>query len=270
MAKKKRKRHRNPLAPPVHSAPEAVQRPETFAGPDAPPARPVGAEPPYASEQMPQAAPSVRGPKTRPAPRPSKRRRPGSRSRLRTYMWIALVIVVIVGAFVARSIVNGREVRAFNSVATANGCGKVQTTSDSGGNDHPQNVGAIEYDHSPPTNGAHDGSGTVNAGVYDEPFGDQPGAENSIYKAVHSLEHGGIIVWHDGLKRDELEDLERKYRNESKVILAPYPQLEGDTHVVLTSWARFVECEKPEPAVIDRYIELFRSKRPAPEPNNAI
>ncbi len=266
MAKKKRKRHRNPVAPPVHSAPEAVQRPQTFAGPDAPPARPQGAEPPYAAEHLQQAA----SPKSRPAPRSAKRRRPGARSRLRTYLWIALVVVVIVGAFVARSIVNGREVRAFNSAAEANGCGTLQTTSDSGGNEHPQNVGAIEYDQSPPTHGAHDGSGTVRAGVYDEPLAEDAGAENSIYKAVHSLEHGGIIIWHDGLEDDELEDLKREYRNESKVIVAPYPQLEGGTHVVLTSWARFVECENPEPAVIDRYIELFRSKRPAPEPNNAI
>ncbi len=269
MAKKKRKRHRNPVAPPVHSAPEAVQRPQTFGGPEAPPARPTGAEPPHAAEHVQQQSPpGGASPRTRPPAKQAKRRR--QRGRLKTYLWIALVVVVIVGAFVARSIVNGREVRAFNSVATANGCGSLQTTSDSGGNDHPQNVAGIEYDHSPPTHGAHDGSGTVHAGVYDEAFPEEAAAENSVFKAVHSLEHGGVIIWHDGLEGDELEDLERKYRNESKVILAPYPALDGDTHIVLTSWARFVECEEPSTRVIDGYIELFRSKRPAPEPNNAI
>jgi len=269
MAKKKRKRHRNPVAPPVHSAPEAVQRPQTFEGQDAPPARPVGAEPP-AGEQMQQAAPSVKGPRPRPASRPSKRRRPGTRSRLRTYMWIALVIVVIVGAFVARSIINGREVRAFNSLATANGCGNLQTSSDSGENDHLPPGQTTEYDNSPPTHGAHDGTGTVPAGVYDESLSDNPGVEDSIYRAVHSLEHGAVIIWHNDLEDDELEDLEREYQNETKVIIVPYPELEGDTKVALTSWARMVECEGPSTRVIDRYIEMFRSQRPAPEPNNAI
>jgi hypothetical protein len=31
-----------------------------------------------------------------------------------------------------------------------------------------------------------------------------------------------------------------------------------------------VECEKPSQRVIDEFIDMFRSKRPAPEPNNAI
>ncbi len=276
MAKKKRKRHRNPVAPPVHSAPEAVQRPQTFAaGPDAPPARPVGTEPPTAAGPPAPGGPvgpaptKPAAPRSRPATRPTGQRR-RRRGRLRTYLWIGLVIVAVVGAFVARSILNGREVRAFDALATANGCGALQSTGTSGGNVHFSPPEKTKYDTSPPTHGPHEGGGTIHAGVYDEPFVEESGVDNSIYRAVHSLEHGAVIIWNDGLKKDALEDLERRYRNEVKVIVVPYPQLSGDTHVVLTSWGHRVDCEAPSDRVIDRYIEIFRAKPPAPEPNNAI
>jgi hypothetical protein len=224
----------------------------------------VGPEPPLAAEAT--AAPA--SPRSRDAVRKTQQRR-RRRGRQRTYLWIALVIVVIVGAFVARSYVNGREVRAFNKLASANGCGNLQVTGGSGSGEHLAEGDTTEYDTSPPTHGAHS-QVTQNAGVYDEPLSTDGAAENSIYKAVHSLEHGAVIIWHDGLEEDGLSDLEDEYRNQNKVIVAPYSQLSGDTHVALTSWGRLVECEEVSTRVIDEFNEMFNSKRPAPEPNNAI
>jgi hypothetical protein len=224
----------------------------------------VGPEPPLPAEAT--AAPTP--PRSRDAVRKTQQRR-RRRGRQRTYLWIALVIVVIVGAFVARSYVNGREVRAFNKLASANGCGTLQVTGGSGSGQHLADGEKTEYDTTPPTHGEHS-QATQRAGVYDEPLSADPGAENTIYKAVHSLEHGAVIIWHDGLKKKAQGDLEDEYRNQNKVIVAPYSQLRGDTHVALTSWGRLVECEKVSTRVIDEFNELFNSKRPAPEPNNAI
>jgi hypothetical protein len=225
----------------------------------------VGPQPPPLAPGETAVTPT--SPRSREVARKSQKRRRGGRQR--TYLWIALVVVAVVGAFVARSYVNGREVRAFNTLASANGCGDLQVTSASGSGEHLAAGEKTEYDTTPPTHGAH-ANATIPAGVYDEPFSRNANAETAIYKSVHSLEHGAVIVWHDGLKKKELSDLTDQYQNQDKVVVVPYRQLEGDTHVALTSWGRLVECEKPSQRVIDEFIDMFRSKRPAPEPNNAI
>jgi len=132
MAKKKKKRrpNRRPVAPPVHSAPEAVHAPPTRAA-DPFAAHPSSPEPPVASEPL-HATP-VFEPTSEPArPRkPPPRRRPPARRRRRrnTSRWVitALVVVALIGAFVTRSVLNGRRSSTFSKVAASADCGKVKT-----------------------------------------------------------------------------------------------------------------------------------------------
>jgi hypothetical protein len=207
-------------------------------------------------------------PRTREAARrrgPARRRK----SRLRTYLIVGGVIVAIVGAFFVRQSFANRRINEFNDLARASGCSEVRVTKTTGGQQHLAEGARYRYGTTPPTYGPHDGRGIVPAGVYDEPFSDDPDEQPSIYRAVHSLEHGYVVVWHEGLTNEQERELERRYGNERKAIVVPYPQLSGKTKVALTAWGRMVTCERSNTRVIDEFIELFREARTAPEPKAA-
>lgn len=183
-------------------------------------------------------------------------------------MTLAVIAAVIVGFVIFTQIQNRREAQEFDRVAKAAGCGELQETDTSGGGRHLAEGQTTSYDTSPPTHGAH-APQALPAGVYEDPFSNQPGDGATIYKAVHSLEHGYVIVWHDDLSRDEQNALERRFRNERKVIVVPYPQLRGGTKMAVTAWGRIIRCDKPSIEVVDGMIDDFREARSAPEPNAA-
>ena len=266
MAKKKRRRSRRPVAPPVHSAPDMVHGPAGPRPADSPPARPVTPEPPLPSDPTSYAKST---PRTRvPARRPGATRR--RKGRARTYLIVGAIVALIVAAVLAWQALNSRRINQFNELARASGCSEVRVTGESGGQAHLAEGARARYDTSPPTHGAHDGGGVVVAGVYDEPFSEDPDKQPSIYRAVHSLEHGYVIVWHKGLTRSQQRDLERRSGDERKVIVVPYLQLRGETKVALTAWGRMVTCERlPNTRVTDAFVDLFREARTAPEPKSA-
>jgi hypothetical protein len=264
MAKKKRK-HRRPVAPPVHSAPETLHAPAGPPSSEPSPARPITPEPPPAASE-----PWTHATTGRPTTRaPARRKQARRKSKARPYVITGLIVLALVGAFVARQVFTSRQVNQFNKLAEANGCSEVRVIEDDGGRRHLAAGERTTYDSSPPTSGAHDGTGVVPRGIYDKPFGTNPEKQPSMYRAVHSLEHGYIIVWHDGLTREQERALERKYRDERKVIIVAYPQLPGRTKVALTAWGRIVTCGRPSTRVIDAFIDRFREARTAPEPRNA-
>lgn len=178
---------------------------------------------------------------------------------------MAGIILAIVAVVLGRQAFNNRRIANLNNVATAAGCSELDVTDTSGAQQHLAEGQTTRYDSSPPTHGAH-ARNALPDGVYDDPFTNVLGDRPTIYQAVHSLEHGYIIVWHDGLSRDQERALERRYRDERKVIVVPYPQLSGDTHLALTAWGRKMTCERPNNETIDSFIELFREARSAPEP----
>lgn len=266
MAKKKKgKRHRQPVAPPIHSAPSTyVPR---VPG-DAPPARPSGVEPPTGAAAAPEAGASrpVEAPR-RVRQTPAQRRQVQRRqARRRNWLIAGTLIVLLVGGLIVQRVFSSRANREFNQLARAAGCGEVRETSTSGAQEHLQPGETATYDTSPPTHGEHSAS-TLRAGTYDEPLSEDPGEDNNIYRAVHSLEHGAVIIWHDGLKDEDLDELDSQYRGEEKVLLVSYPKLKGDTNVALTAWGRIAECEEASPAFIDAFIDRYRSARSAPEAN---
>lgn len=263
MAKKKRKRR--PVAPPVHSAPDVIHRPTGPPTTESPPARPYAPEPPAAAAESPTRPPAGAPGRAR----NGRRRRPTGRKRrgrTRTYLTLAAIAAVIVGLIVFNQVRSRSQAQAFEQAASAAGCGELQETDASGGGDHLAEGATVRYDSSPPTHGAHD-PGALPAGIYEDPFSNRRDTGATIYKAVHSLEHGYVIVWHDDLSRDEQNALERRYRNERKVIVVPYPQLRGGTKMAVTAWARIIRCDEPSIAVVDGMIDRFREARSAPEPN---
>lgn len=265
MAKKKRKRHRRPVAPPVHSAPDVAHGPSGPPHTDPGPTRPEAPAPPAAGGE-PSAAAPVPPARTRPAGRrkPAARRRKGGRRK--TYLILAGIVVLIAGAIFARQWFNSRRTADFNELARAAGCGELQVTDTGGAQQHLAEGQTTNYEDSPPTHGPH-ATSALPAGVYDDPFTNVLGDRPTIYQAVHSLEHAYVILWYEDLTTEEQRALERRYEDERKVIVVPYPQLEDDTKMALTAWGRSVKCEEPSARVADAFIDLFRGARSAPEPN---
>lgn len=222
----------------------------------------MGAEPPASDVAAPGRTQSPRGRQT-PAQRRSQQRK---KQRRRNYAITAIVLVLLIGGIVAQRITSSRSAAAFNKLASAAGCSEVKDTGTSGGGEHLQPGETTEYDSKPPTHGEHAAS-PIADGVYDEPLSEDPNETNSIYRAVHSLEHGAIIIWHDKLEDDQLDALKDRYRDERKVLIVPYPDLTGNTRVAVTAWGRLAECRRASNAYIDEFIERYRESRDAPEPN---
>ncbi|MEX2392972.1 MAG: DUF3105 domain-containing protein [Actinomycetota bacterium] len=248
----KKKKHRRPIAPPIHSAPGTSHSPSgpTPAAVAARPESPAAPAAPAPSRKQQRARSSLS----------TKRRR----SRRRNYLILSSVVVLIIGAMIAQRVISGSAMSELNRLSKAAGGTELKVTADSGSGDHLGDGKSTAYEESPPTHGPH-AAATVRAGVYDEPFSKDGAGTNTIYQAVHSLEHGAVIIWHKGLSKKDLSELERTYDDKDKIIVAPYPELEGDDHVVATAWGREIRMEKLSTAALDRFIDLFREARSAPE-----
>ena len=233
---------------------------------DPPPARPFAPDPP------PTGAEPVTRPEVQRRGAGGSARRVSSRkqkTRRRNYLIAFAVIAVIVGLALIPYFLGRRSTNQFNRLAAAAGCSGITETGGSGAAQHLAEGERTTYDTTPPAHGKH-ATATLGAGVYERRLSDNPEEELNIYKAVHSLEHGAVIVWYDGLEDDDKDSLERTYRTEQKVLVVPYPLLEGETKVAMTAWGRMVSCDRLSTDVIDAFIERFREARSAPEPRNGI
>jgi hypothetical protein len=226
----------------------------------------MGAEPPASDAGTPAGRTEAPRRRQTPAQRRSVQKR---KERRRNYVIAATIAVLLIGAIVAQRVSSSRANAAFNELASGAGCSEVKSKGFSGSGEHLQAGEGTTYDSSPPTHGEHAAS-PIADGVYDEELSDNPTEDLNIFRAVHSLEHGAIIIWHDKLSEKQLDALDKRYGDERKVLVIPYPQLKGKTHVAVTAWGRLAECERPSNAYIDAFIDRFRESRDAPEPNAAL
>jgi hypothetical protein len=129
----------------------------------------------------------------------------------------------------------------------------------------------ITYTEQPPVGGDHRPVPLdPNTHVYTE----QP----DVTQAVHSLEHGYVIMWYrDGtLPQDVVDDL-AQVADQSKVILMPYDQLPDGVDLSFSSWQHRQDCpvsngdDPLSPAeartLAESFIAEFRNGPDAPEPN---
>lgn len=99
----------------------------------------------------------------------------------------------------------------------------------------------------PPAGGPHWGNAACDASPADSPPFCGPvtwGMYRSEWDAeslVHSMEHGGVVVWFNTIERDIVEDLENiisgRLAAGELIVLAPYLLMEDD-HIAFTSWSR--------------------------------
>jgi hypothetical protein len=219
----------------------------------------MGAEPP-----VPVQAPPVR---RQPPRKKTSRALGGRRSRRRVTPWIVGIVVAaaVVAAIAGSKISANKSSEQFDALATSGGCGKVQIVAIP--SRRHLDGQRIHYSTSPPAGGDHY-SVPLDAGFYDEPLTTStasPTTSKSIYRAVHSLEHGAVIIWFNDLSPSQTSTLKDHYGSEDHVIVAPYPKLKPGDKIALSAWGRLDYCTKASTKVIDAFIRRFRAAHTAPE-----
>ena len=115
------------------------------------------------------------------------------------------------------------------------------------------------YPSVPPTSGPH-AQTPLDAGVYARP--------PSIGNAIHSLEHGAVIVWYapaDGDAAKTLGDFFGKPENEDHIIVAPYDypsegpagELPSGVGMALVAWHHIQTCATPSLPVAVAFSLLY-------------
>ena len=120
------------------------------------------------------------------------------------------------------------------------------------GRDHVESGQAVAYATATPTSGTHAAS-SPRCGV----FAQQMPAEF----AVHSLEHGAVVIWYrPSLATEEISGLEAVVnRFDDRVILSPNAELSQP--VVATAWNRLKAYEGADPE-LEQFIETYRNRGP--------
>lgn len=211
--------------------------------------------------------------------REALQRRLAAKKRNRT-IGIALVGVALVAVVVAVVVLNPGASGSLPVPATlldraadearGSGCDAVQTTDFYNGFDQSSpdyaDQAHIEgderfpalppldtYPSTPPASGPHVGSSTVPAGVYDTP--------PDLGPLLHSLEHGGSVVWYSPDATQTAIDTIVDFYDQSepvgqdRVIVAPYDyegrggQLPDGVQMALVGWRRLQSCAQPSLAV---------------------
>lgn len=141
---------------------------------------------------------------------------------------------------------------------------------DAPGGQHLQPGQSYTYDQHPATSGWHDPSPLpASPNVYTQPVPET--------KAVHNLEHAGILVYYrpdgDGaLPPDVVDSLTRVVNGAQNTIMAPYDALPQGTSLALAAWNELQTCPGTITAdqadtVTQGFIDAFVCTRIAPEPN---
>jgi Protein of unknown function (DUF3105) len=198
----------------------------------------------------------------------------------RVIIWgvVVLGIAAVVLFFVFRAGQRTRLVDRAREIAEATNCTQPVQEADQG-NAH-ENVGTpIEYSPEPPSSGTHWPVTLASE------FGDQHIFEQApdIPIAVHSLEHGWVIIWYraegDRALPDDIVNALEGVADQSEVALIPYPEPPDDMDLAFTSWRMRQTCRvDPAGGSEDReltaddattlaraFIEQFRNSTLAPE-----
>jgi hypothetical protein len=113
----------------------------------------------------------------------------------------------------------------------------------------------VDYPQSPPVGGDHDGA-WQNCGVYDTPVRDE--------NAVHSLEHGAVwLAYRPDLPADEVEVLRGLARNQTHILVSPYPDLTAP--VVATAWGKQLRLESATDARLAAFVTKYQEGPDTPE-----
>jgi hypothetical protein len=186
---------------------------------------------------------------------------------------VGVVVFVGVTWFVNRAPAPTPLPQTVIDTALAASCADLVTPSADPARDHLDAGAPYTYDQHPATSGPHD----------PYPLPDQPrvytAADLASYhetQAVHSLEHGSVIVYYrpsgdpGGLPSTVVDQLASVATGDRSTYLIPYPSLPDGTAVAFTAWNKLLTCPAkitPEQAVTvaQGFITSFVCTSNAPE-----
>ncbi len=111
---------------------------------------------------------------------------------------------------------------------------------------------AADFTSNPPATGKHRNN-TLQAGqIYAEPV--------DLGEAVHSLEHGAVIYWTNGLPEESLTELEEAANalfaeGYTSLIIAENPEM--DVPFAMSAWGHVQWCTEVDPAAIGEFTATY-------------
>lgn len=198
----------------------------------------------------------------------SRRNSSGVGDRIRSNLWLALPLGIIV-LVAAIGLTRGREekvglVRQLNIDSA--GIPLPARPADAElpgtpypdlGQEHVPDGTKVDYNSNPPTSGPHYSTPAL-AGIYNEAPPDE--------QLVHNLEHGYIIISYqpDQVPENELEQIRQQVLELSatnpRVILTPRTSL--DIPIALTAWGYLQELNTYEPKTIQTFYDAHVARAP--------
>lgn len=118
-------------------------------------------------------------------------------------------------------------------------------------NDGRGHVANATFSSSTPTSGPHS-SRAPSCGTYRDPL--------ELDLAVHALEHGVVVLWHDAERPELAPELQAATSDwASHVIISPNDDL--DSPVVATAWNRRMEFAEVSD-VVTEFVDVYRNRGP--------
>ena len=145
-------------------------------------------------------------------------------------------------------------------------CEEVETvTVEESDNYHQEGTfAADDYSTSPPAGGVH-ALGFLSEGeIYPEP--------QAIGDAVHSLDHGAVIVWTNGVEEDVRTEIESWHKENvatdpfkpgtkyTAIIVVENPDME--TPIAFSAWGALQRCNEWDSAAADAFLEQYYASGP--------
>jgi hypothetical protein len=110
--------------------------------------------------------------------------------------------------------------------------------------------GVLSYPTNPPVGGVHNP-------MWQNCMGDVYDAQIPKEQAVHSMEHGAVwVTYRPDLPKDQIDKLATKVRNQSFMLMSPYPDL--DRPISLQAWGYQLKLDNADDGRIDDFIEALR------------
>lgn len=169
---------------------------------------------------------------------------------------------LIIGGIIAAALLLGvgilypmMQPRAPTSVGTAE-CESLKVMTDEGRGHLKPGEPIPVYKSVPPTSGTHNPQ-WYPAGVYDK--------NADITQLIHSLEHGYVIMFYNGIPQDQIDQLVRIQQSDPyKLSVAEYPSM--PQKIALAAWGNLQNCSGVNEQVIRSFVAQFRDHGPEAAP----
>lgn len=162
--------------------------------------------------------------------------------------------MLLIAAVVVWQVYGPREPPIETIAIAAGQCTPPQALTNYGRGDLEEGTQIPTYTDYPPLSGAHLNS-PLPDGMTREIVTNQ-----TLSRAVHSLEHGRVVIYFNNLTADETGQMVNLVGRERKVIMLYWSGLKDK--VVLGAWARWQRCNGVNTHVILDFINSYRDKGP--------